>query len=176
MKKFKLVLMTMALFFTMTAGATAATTSATLSNNQAIKIAVDANTRYWNTLHGYKQKACTQKAFTYKGTYYSYVCSEFDTKQKVTSYLSGVYTNSAINAGLTKYGFITHNGKLARPVGDGGNMLEWNKAKVKLTYQRSDVRSYEFTVPDVEGGTVKRTVTFYKSGATWKVNKFDAVQ
>jgi len=54
-------------------------------------------------------------------------------------------------------------------------MLEWNKAKAKLTYQRADVRSYQFTVPTVDGGSVKRTVTFYKSGSQWKVNKFDAV-
>ncbi|TYR80649.1 hypothetical protein FZC66_09760 [Priestia megaterium] len=174
MKKVSFILMSIILFFTLSTGTAAA--SASLSNAQAVKIAANASDHFWNALHGYKQTPCVQKTFKYKGLDYSYLCKEFDTKTKLSKYLSEVYTNSAINTGLTKYKFITYNGKLARPIGDGGSMLEWNKSKVKLTYQRSNVRSYEFTVPDVEGGTVKRKVTFYKSGSQWKINQFDAVQ
>ncbi|WP_242486018.1 IseA DL-endopeptidase inhibitor family protein [Peribacillus sp. TH24] len=55
-------------------------------------------------------------------------------------------------------------------------MLEWRKAKIKLVSQKLNVRSYKLIVPTVDGDTVNRIVTFYKSGSTWKVNQFDAVQ
>ncbi|MBK5441586.1 MULTISPECIES: DL-endopeptidase inhibitor IseA family protein [unclassified Peribacillus] len=71
---------------------------------------------------------------------------------------------------------MTYKGKLARPIGDGDSMLEWRKAKIKLVSQKLNVRSYKLIVPTVDGDTVNRIVTFYKSGSTWKVNQFDAVQ
>lgn len=94
----------------------------------------------------------------------------------MTAYLVETFTNNAVEKGLTKYNYITHKGKLARPVGDGFSMLEWEKAKIKLAYQKQNVRSYNLTVPTVDGESVKRTVTFYKAGSAWKVNQFDAVQ
>ncbi|WP_310322862.1 IseA DL-endopeptidase inhibitor family protein [Priestia megaterium] len=175
MKKFGMILASLALFFSLSTGVTAQAASQNLSTTNAVKIAANASNHFWNALHGSKGNLCTQKTFNYKGTQYSYLCQDFNTKSKLVSYLSETFTNSAIQKGLTNYRYITYNGKLARPVGDGFSMLEWNKAKAKLTYQRADVRSYQFTVPTVDGGSVKRTVTFYKSGSQWKVNKFDAV-
>lgn len=176
MKKIGLVLSSIAMFFALSTGATAQTNSQTLTNANAIKIAASASDHFWNALHGYKKTPCTQGTFNYKGTPYTYLCPEFDTKAELTNYLSETFTNNAVEKGLTKYSYITYNSKLAHPVGDGFSMLEWTKAKAKLVYQTSTVRSYEFTVPTVDGATVKRTVTFYKAGTQWKVNKFDAVQ
>ncbi|MFJ8265456.1 DL-endopeptidase inhibitor IseA family protein [Peribacillus asahii] len=176
MKKFAVIVVSVILFGILSTGVTANTTSQNLSDANAIKIANNASIHFWNALHGYKNTSCLQKTFTYKGTQYSYLCKEFNTKDKLVKYLSETFTNSAIQKGLKDYRYITYKGKLARPVGDGFGMLEWKKAKVKLIDKKQNVRSYKFTVPTVDGGSVKRTVTFYKSGSKWKVNKFDAVQ
>ncbi|WP_057915430.1 IseA DL-endopeptidase inhibitor family protein [Peribacillus muralis] len=164
------------IFTTLSTGATAQTTSQNLSDTNALKIADNASKHFWNALHGYTNRPCTQKTFTYKGTEYSYLCQEFNTKDKLVTYLGETFTNNAVEKGLTNYRYITYKGKLARPVGDGDGMLEWKKAKIKLIHQKQNVRSYNLTVPTVDGDSVKRSVTFYKSGATWKVNQFDAVQ
>ncbi|CAH0155055.1 hypothetical protein SRABI96_00811 [Peribacillus sp. Bi96] len=177
MKKFSgMLLSIIILFFTLSSGVTAQTTSQNLSDTNALKIADNASKHFWNALHGYKSRSCSQKTFNYKGTEYSYLCQEFNTKDKLADYLAETFTNNAVEKGLSKYKYITHKGKLARPIGDGDGMLEWKKAKIKLVYQKLNVRSYNLTVPTVDGESVKRTVTFYKSGSTWKVNQFDAVQ
>ncbi|MES1040130.1 IseA DL-endopeptidase inhibitor family protein [Peribacillus simplex] len=176
MKKFLGVLLSVILFFTLSGQVTAKTTSQNLSDANALKIADNASKHFWNALHGYKTLSCSQKTFNFKGTEYSYLCQEFNTKDKLTTYLAETFTNNAVEKGLTKYNYMIHKGKLARPVGDGFSMLEWKKAKIKLVYQKQNVRSYNLTVPTVDGESVKRTVTFYKSGSTWKVNQFDAVQ
>ncbi|MDQ0217659.1 hypothetical protein ELQ35_12890 [Peribacillus cavernae] len=176
MKKFAVIILSFILFCTISTGVSAHSSAQNLSNTNAIKIANNASTHFWNALHGYKNTSCTQKTFNYKGKQYSYLCKEFNTKDKLVTYLSEKFTNNSIQKGLNKYNYITYNGKLARAVGDGSSMLTWSKAKVKLVYQRPNVRSYTFTVPTVEGDSVKRTVTFYKSGSKWKVNQFDAVQ
>jgi iseA protein len=176
MKKFAFLVLSVLLFCTLSTGATAKTASQDLSDANAIKIANNASIHFWNALHGYRNSPCSQKTFTYKGIQYSYLCQEFNTKDKLVKYLSETFTDSAVKKGLTNYKYITYKGKLARPVGDGFSMLEWKKAKVKLVDQKRNVRSYRFTVPAVDGDSVKRTVTFYKSGSKWKVNKFDAVQ
>ncbi|PCD06945.1 hypothetical protein CMV16_15180 [Peribacillus simplex] len=164
------------LLFALSGPVTAKTSSQNLSDANALKIADNASKHFWNALHGYKTRSCSQKSFNYKGTEYSYLCPEFNTKDKLTAYLAETFTNNAVEKGLTKYNYITYKGKLARPVGDGFSMLEWKKAKIKLVYQKQNVRSYNLTVPTVDGESVKRTVTFYKSGSAWKVNQFDAVQ
>ncbi|MDQ0221240.1 hypothetical protein ELQ35_20910 [Peribacillus cavernae] len=176
MKKFSVIILSFILFCTISTGVSAHTSTQNLSNANAIKIANNASDHFWNALHGYKNTSCTQKTFTYKGSQYSYLCKEFNTRDKLDTYLSETFTNNAIRKGLNKYHYITYKGKLARAVGDGGSMLTWSKAKVKLVYQRTNVRSYNFTVPTVEGDSVKRNVTFYKSGSEWKVNQLDAVQ
>ncbi|KWW20484.1 MULTISPECIES: IseA DL-endopeptidase inhibitor family protein [Peribacillus] len=176
MNKISGMLLSIILFFTLSTGATAQTTSQNLSDTNALKIADNASKHFWNALHGYKNRSCTQKTFNYKGTEYSYLCQEFNTKDKLVTYLGETFTNNAIEKGLTNYHYITHKGKLARPVGDGDGMLEWKKSKIKSVQQKQNVRTYNLTVPTVDGDSVKRTVTFYKSGSTWKVNQFDAVQ
>ncbi|PLT33157.1 IseA DL-endopeptidase inhibitor family protein [Bacillus sp. V5-8f] len=176
MKRLTAILLSILFLCSLSSGVSADSSAQNLSAANAIKIADNASTRYWNALHGYISRSCLQKSFHYKGMEYSYICPEFNTKDKLVKYLSATFTISAIQKGLTNYKYITYKGNLARPVGDGYGMLEWKKAKAKLVYQRSNVRSYLFTVPDVEGGSVKRTVTFYKTSSGWKVNKFDAVQ
>lgn len=96
------------LFFTLSGPVTAKTTS--LSDTNALKIADNASKHFWNALYGYKTRLCSQKTFNYKGTEYSYLCQEFNTKDKLTAYLAETFTNNAVEKGLTKYNYITHKG------------------------------------------------------------------
>ncbi|MDQ7863975.1 DL-endopeptidase inhibitor IseA family protein [Peribacillus frigoritolerans] len=43
-----------------------------------------------------------KKTFNYKGTEYSYLCQEFNTKDKLTTYLAETFTNNAVEKGLTE--------------------------------------------------------------------------
>ena len=54
MKKIGLVLSSIAIFFTLSTGVTAQTTSPTLTDANAVKIAASASNHFWSALHGYK--------------------------------------------------------------------------------------------------------------------------
>jgi iseA protein len=166
MKKFLSAVMVTVVFLIFSISASAQTTS-DLTSSQAIKLALSAHQHYWNTMNGHIPKVvnskCLSKIFIYKGTEYRYFCSELGTKEKLVKYLNEVFTLNAINKGIKKYRFIEYRGKLAQPNADGGSLLQWNKAKAKLIYQRKDIRLYEFSVP--YGNPVKyekRKVTFVK--------------
>jgi hypothetical protein len=180
MKKFLSFVMVTVVLLTFSIGASAQTKS-DLTSSQAIKLALSARQHYWDAMNGHIQKGknsnCPLKTFTYKGTEYRYLCSDLDTKEKLVKYLNEVFTRNAINKGMKKYRFIVYHGKLAQPNADGGSLLEWNKAKAKLIYQRKDIRLYEFSVP--YGDPVKyekRKVTFVKVKNKWQINAFDAVR
>ncbi|MFS0654868.1 IseA DL-endopeptidase inhibitor family protein [Bacillus sp. 179-C3.3 HS] len=149
-----------------------------LTNKEALHIALDAREHFWSAMSGYKVNEHTDyklKSFTYKDMTYNYLAKTFDTKKKLNHYLSEVFTKDAITFGLKDYQFIVHKGKMAVPIGDGDNMLNWNKATPKLVSKKSDLRTYEFTVPTLDGRKVKRTVTYKKEQNEWKVTQFDAV-
>lgn len=62
MKKFSGVLLSIIiLFFTLSGQVTAKTTSQNLSDANALKIADNASKHFWNALHGYKTRSCSQK-------------------------------------------------------------------------------------------------------------------
>ncbi|MEK5335523.1 IseA DL-endopeptidase inhibitor family protein [Bacillus sp. FSL M8-0166] len=152
--------------------------SAALTNKEALHIALDAREHFWSAMSGYKIKEHSDyklKSFSYKDMTYNYLSKTFDTKKKLNSYLSEVFTKDAIKHGLKDYQFIVHKGKMAVPVGDGDNMLNWEKATPKLVSKKQTIRTYEFTVPTLDGRKVKRTVTYEKVQNNWKVTKIDAV-
>ncbi|MBS4175487.1 IseA DL-endopeptidase inhibitor family protein [Bacillus sp. FJAT-49736] len=180
MKKLLSALLALTALFTFSIGASAQTTSKqTLTNTQALKLAVDARTHFWSVMSGsdskIKHKSGVVKTFTYKGMEYRYFSKEFDSKPKLVKYMNEAYTLNAIEKGFKKYHFITYKGKLAQPNADFGSLLEWDKAKVKLLYQRKDVRLYEFIVPYGKNQNSKQRVTFVKVGNKWQINDFDAV-
>ncbi|MFJ5963252.1 IseA DL-endopeptidase inhibitor family protein [Bacillus sp. NPDC093026] len=151
---------------------------ADLTNKEALHIALNAREHFWSAMSGYKiteHPDYTLKTFTYKGMTYNYLSKTFDTKKKLNSYLSQVFTKKAITHGLSDYQFIVHQGKMAVPVGDGDNLLNWDKATPKLVSKKNTIRTYEFTVPTLDGRKVKRTVTYEKVQKHWKVTKIDAV-
>lgn len=109
--------------------------SAALTNKEALHIALDAREHFWSAMSGYKIKDHSNvklKSFTYKDMTYNYLSKTFDTKKKLNSYLSQVFTQDAIKHGLKDYQFIVHKGKMAVPVGDGDNMLNWEKPHLNL--------------------------------------------
>ena len=161
-------------------GASASSTNE-LTSSQAKKLLLSARQHYWDVMNGHilqeKNSTCSSETFEYKGTEYRYLCSELDTRKKLTSYLNEVFTLNAINKGITKYGFIEYKGKMAQPNADGGSLLEWEKAQGKLIYQREDVRLYEYLVPHGEPVEyAKQQVTFYNFKGKWQINAFDAVK
>ena len=115
-------------------------------------------------MSGYKIKDHSNvklKSFTYKDMTYNYLSKTFDTKKKLNSYLSQVFTQDAIKHGLKDYQFIVHKGKMAVPVGDGTTCSIGKKPHLNL-FLKQTVRTYEFTVPTLDGRKVKRTVTYEK--------------
>ncbi|MGE6632203.1 IseA DL-endopeptidase inhibitor family protein [Bacillus sp. NPDC077027] len=151
----------------------------TLTNKEALHIALNAREHFWSAMSGYKindkHPEYTLKTFNYKNMQYNYLSKTFNTKKKLNSYLAEVFTKKAINNGLTEYNFIVHKGQMAVPVGDGDNMLNWDKATPKIVSKKASIRTYEFTVPTLDGRKVKRTVTYEKVQNKWKITKIDAV-
>jgi hypothetical protein len=65
---------------------------------------------------------------------------------------------------------MSYKGKMAVPVGDGDNLLGWDKATIKLISQKNNTRTYEFSVPALDGSvTAKRKITFVKEDNKWKI-------
>jgi iseA protein len=181
MRKLLSILLAAATLFTFSLGASAKSASGDLSSKKAIELALSAREHHWNSMNGHipskKNKACTIKTFQYKDTEYRYLCSEINTKTKLTKYLNESFTLNAISKGYKKYRFIEYKGKLAQPNADGGSLLEWNKAKAKLIYSRKGIRQFEFTVPFGEKIQYeKKKVTFVKVRGNWQINAFDAVR
>ncbi|WP_371175924.1 IseA DL-endopeptidase inhibitor family protein [Bacillus atrophaeus] len=180
MKKLILFLITASLFLSVGTASAAKNTSNDLTQKQALQLALQAREHFWNTMSGHNPKAknstCTNKTFEYQNLQYIYMCSEFDTKAKVVHYLTPVFTKEAITNGLKDYHFTVYKGKFAVPIGDGDNLLNWEKASSKLVSKKGSVRTYEFTVPLLDGSpAVKRKVTYVKENNKWKINQFDAV-
>ncbi|RDI38516.1 IseA DL-endopeptidase inhibitor family protein [Falsibacillus pallidus] len=180
MKKWILILAAVLSLFTFSMGASAKTTG-NLTTSKALNLALEARKHYWSAMSGHNPEAenakCTDGSFDYKGTDYRYFCSDLGTKKKFTKYMNKVFTRNAIKKGIKKYSFIEYKGKFAQPNADGGSLLEWDKAKGKLIYQRKDIRLYEFTVPVGETKEVsKEKVTFVKVNGEWLINAIDAVR
>lgn len=180
MKKIVILFLTAFALFTFSFGAFAQSTD-DLTSSKAKQLALSARQHYWATMTGHIEKVkntkCSSTTFNYKGTDYRYFCGEINTKKKVIKYLNEVFTINAINKGFKKYKFVEYKGKLAQPNADSGSLLEWDKAKAKLIYQRKDIRLYEFTVPYGEKVQYEKIkITFVKVRGKWQINALDAVK
>ncbi|WP_307893954.1 IseA DL-endopeptidase inhibitor family protein [Bacillus swezeyi] len=180
MKKFIVCLLTALLILPIgTTIAAKKQTSGDLTNQQVMTMTLQAREHFWNTMSGHNPKAknssCQTKTFEHRGIPYTYMCSEFSTKAKLTDYLTPIFTTDAIKKGFDKYNIIAYKGKMAVPVGDGDNLLGWEQAKMKLISKKDNVRTYEFAVPALDGSvTAKRKITFVKENNKWKINQLDA--
>jgi len=179
MKKLISIIFCFALLFSAN-GAVFAQSSNDLTSSEALKLAKSARIHFWNVMNGHKlletKLNCPMTTFNYNGTEYRYFCSEFNTKNKLQKYMREVFTLNASEKGFKKYKFIEYKGKLAQPNADSGSLLEWDKSKVKLIYQRKNICLFEYTVPYGEPKMYeKRNITFVKVNNQWKINSFDAV-
>ncbi|MBY8914916.1 IseA DL-endopeptidase inhibitor family protein [Bacillus sp. YC2] len=179
MKKLLLFLTTITLILSLGTVATAKNTSNDLTQKQALQLALSAREHFWNTMSGGTHKSntnCTSEPFEYQNLQYVFMCKELGTKTKAVKYLTPVFTKQAIDKGFKNYHFAVKDGKLAVPVGDGDNLLNWKKAKMTLLSNKGSAKTYRFTVPTLDGSpSAKRDVTFVKENNVWKVNQFDAV-
>ena len=180
MKRLVLILAAALSFFTFSIGASAKTTG-NLTTSKALNLALSARQHYWSAMDGHNSKiedaTCPSGSFDYKGKDYRYFCSDLATKKKFVKYMNEVFTRNAINKGIKKYSFVEYKGKFAQPNADGGSLLDWDKAKGKLIYQRKDIRLYQFTVPlgDTKEVSIQK-VTFVKVNGEWLINAIDAVK
>jgi len=180
MKKLVSFIFCFALLFSAN-GAVFAQSSNDFSSSQALNFVKSARIHYWNVMNGHntleKHSNCPTTSFNYNGTDYRYFCSEFNTKNKLLKYMGEVFTLNASEKAFKKYKFIEYKGNLAQPNGDSGSILEWEKSKVKLIYQRKNIRLFEFTVPYGDYKMYeRRNITFVKISNQWKLNSFDDVQ
>jgi iseA protein len=180
MKKMIILIMAAFALFSFCTGVTASSTK-DLTSSQAKELVLSARQHYWDVMNGHilneKNSKCSSEFFKYKNTEYRYFCSELDTKKELVNYLNEVFTLNAISKGIKKYKFIEYKGKMAQPNADGGSLLEWEKAKGKLIYQRKDIRLFQYSVP--YGDPVqyaKQKVTFVKVKGKWQINAIDAVK
>ncbi|ASB90030.1 IseA DL-endopeptidase inhibitor family protein [Bacillus sonorensis] len=154
-------------------------TSGELTKKQVLTMTLQAREHFWNTMSGHNPKAkkstCQTNIFEYQNLSYVYMCSEFSTKAKLTDYLTPVFTKDAIKKGFKKYNIISYKGKMAVPVGDGDNLLDWEHSTFKLISKKGNARTYKFTVPAKDGSpSAKRNITFTKENGKWKINQLDA--
>jgi hypothetical protein len=181
MKKLFTLMMMVVTLLSFSMGASAQNTKGDLTSSKAFSLVLSARVHYWDAMNGHIQKiknaSCSSNSFSYHGKDYRYLCSDLGTKKKFITYMNEVFTRNAIDRGIKKYKFTEVNGKLAQPNADSGSLLEWNKAKGKLIYQREGIRLYEYTVPYGEKVQFeKRKVTFVKVGSQWQINAIDAVK
>ncbi|MEC2214328.1 IseA DL-endopeptidase inhibitor family protein [Bacillus velezensis] len=179
MKKWLLFLTTITLILSLGTAAAAKNAPNDLTQKQALQLALSAREHFWNTMSGSALKSntnCTSEPFEYQNLQYVFMCKDLGTKAKAVKYLTPAFTKQAIDKGLKDYHFTVKDGKLAVPVGDGDNLLNWKKAKMTLLSKKGSVQTYRFTVPTLDGSpSAKRDVTFVKENNVWKVNQFDAV-
>ncbi|MGV2442447.1 IseA DL-endopeptidase inhibitor family protein, partial [Bacillus atrophaeus] len=121
---------------------------------QALQLALSAREHFWNTMSGHNPKAkkavCPSGTFEYQNLQYVYMCSDLGTKAKAVNYLTPIFTKAAIEKGFKDYHFTVSKGKLAVPVGDGDNLLNWKKSTAKLISKKGGTVTYEFTVPTLD--------------------------
>ncbi len=103
-----------------------------LTQKQALQLALSAREHFWNTMSGGALKSnanCSSEPFEYQNLQYVFMCKDLGTKAKAVKYLTPAFTKQAIDKGLKDYHFTVKDGKLAVPVGDGDNLLNWKKQK-----------------------------------------------
>ncbi|MDA1475860.1 IseA DL-endopeptidase inhibitor family protein [Bacillus changyiensis] len=180
MKKLMLCLIGAMLFLPNSSTAMKNQHSTDLTKKQVIIKTLQAREHFWNIMMGHnpkiKHSTCQTETVEYHHLPYMYMCSEFSTKEKMTQYLAPIFTKKAIKEGFEKYKIVSYKGKMIVPVGDGSNLLSWENSSFKLISKKGNIRTYEFTVPSLDGtGSIKRKITFIKENHKWKMNQLDAV-
>lgn len=148
--------------------------SDTMDEKKAVQLVAEAKKRLQYVLNGGTHKPGKQpESFVINGQYYRYLGEDLDTMAELRSYLSAVLAPSATNTFIKQYRIISHNGKLAQPDADGGDLREWTKAQATFVKGNNSFRYYELKVPYGEAPDIQFDIvqaSFMNiPGRGWKV-------
>ncbi|MBE4909602.1 hypothetical protein IMZ08_16235 [Bacillus luteolus] len=154
-------------------------TSFTLPKGQIIKhedklviqSIIEARSRFQYVMNGGEQEG-ELKTFMKDGVEYRYVSKDIGTKEELIAFLEKTFTPKVAKDFWNQSGYIVHNGKVAQPNADGGSLLNWEKARMKLSRETENVKEYECVVP--LGGMPQHeviTVVFKKTDTGWKIDR-----
>ncbi|WP_052123972.1 DL-endopeptidase inhibitor IseA family protein [Ureibacillus manganicus] len=148
------------------------------TNASALKLISDSRKSYWYVVSGGESNGEIQ-TFTKGGLEYRYMSESLNTESKLKAYLGQTHTPEQVEKLFKDLGFITHNGKLAQPNADGGSILNFEKATVKLISSSTTVKKYELKVPLGDTKEVQTMVSELRfvEGKGWRVHSLvDASQ
>ena len=151
--------------------------SISFTNDKAKSLISNSKKAYWNAVSG-GEGPRSNETFTKNGVEYRYMAESLNTEQKLKAYLGQTYTPEQVEKLFKDLGFITNNGKLAQPNADGGSLLNFDKATVKLISNSTTVKKYELQVPLGDTKEVQTMVAELRfvEGQGWRVHSLVDVQ
>ncbi|MGE5703143.1 MAG: DL-endopeptidase inhibitor IseA family protein [Clostridia bacterium] len=132
-----------------------------------LSMAIQAKKIFWQV----QSAKTTTKAFVFKEIPYVYLNDAFSTKEKIVAAFEQVYTKEASSFYFDQAGFELYQNKVAVVDGDFGSLLDWEKAKVSLSFERPSTKTYLFTVPLGDTGESQEAYVTVKlvPNAGWKI-------
>lgn len=145
--------------------------SLSFTNQHALTLFKEAKNAFYHVVSG-GQGERDQTTFTHNGFDYRYFAESLNSMEKLQTYLSQFYTPDRVNEFIKVLGIIEHKGKLAQPNADGGSLLYWEKASIKLLNQTTSERKYEMFVPLGETSDIEpvQGELHFVPGVGWRVH------
>jgi|GEM_PF-4095031 len=134
---------------------------------------------YWHTSNGGDVPEGAIQTVRVPGSEYDYrwMGRDLDTKAKYIAYLEEVFTPEQAagyyTAQISHGSLVEVDGKLAQPNADGGSLLNWTQAAVKLVQNGDNQKTYHFSVPLGEGEVdyEERDITLRRiDGKGWRLD------
>ncbi|HWO98321.1 MAG TPA: S-layer homology domain-containing protein [Bacillus sp. (in: firmicutes)] len=122
-----------------------------VSDGMIRALLIDANSHYWHVVSGGNTEG-EIKSFHYKGKEYRYLGEEIGTMAKLLAFLKEAYTTEAAQSLVQELQIVEVNGKTAQPNADGGSLLEWGQAAIKLINETETEKTYQVAVPIGDSG------------------------
>ncbi len=123
------------------------------------------------------------ESFESNGYAYDYLPAEIDNREKLTNYLSDVFSPEASQSFIQELGLIEKNGKLAKIAMGGGSIEEWENCIIVPLNTQTDKLKKEFSceVPyfdeDKQKNISRYSFTFqYIKKKGWKIYKKTTVR
>jgi len=121
-----------------------------LSEQLVAGLAGDAQRHYYVVANGGEGDR-DDKALGNDYANYRWMASDLNTKAKLIEYLELLFTSEQVQAYYKELtdskAIVEIDGKLAQLNADGGSLLEWSNATVKLVQDGKTAKTYKFTVP-----------------------------
>ncbi len=98
-----------------------------------------------------------------------YFPEELNSVEKLQVYLEEVLTTEMAKEVIDPEYYKIINGKLAFKLRDYESFREWDRATYKVTYEKEDKKTYEYTVPSPGGKIETITIEFKYERDGWRV-------